>query len=238
MEMVWRSCQVRKAYCLHIFPSPRSQSASAVANGRLMYLISGYTALTTHRALPNMQAIGPHGLNEEEKIIIDGNKEQNYSSRLAAAVTLSSGGVLVTGGKGREREVFLLSGPHLATWQRRADLLHPRMGHAALNLQMDGEEVVMVAGGWDRGGRTLSSVEIFLVGQNVWRDYVPMPSPRADFTLQVRPGHPQSQQSLAGDQRKGDSNRRPLFRRQVLSICRSHHHELSASLDGFGPWVS
>ena len=185
---------MRKAYCPHIitFPSPRSQSASAVANGRLMYLISGYTALTTHRALPNMQAIGPHGLNEEEKIIIDGNKEQNYSSRLAAAVTLSSGGVLVTGGKGKEREVFLLSGPHLATWQRRADLLHPRMGHAALNLQMDGEEVVMVAGGWDGGGRTLSSVEIFLVGQNVWRDYVPMPSPRADFTLQVRPGHPQS----------------------------------------------
>ena len=153
-----------------------------------MYLISGYSALNVHRALPSIQAIGLHRLNKEQTIVIEGNKEESYSSRLAAAVTLSSGGVLITGGKGREQEVYLLSGLKLNTWQRRADMLSPRMGHAAVSLQLDGMEVVMAAGGWDRRGTTLSSVEIFLVGRNVWQEYAAMPSPRADFALQVR--HP------------------------------------------------
>ena len=169
-------------------PSPRSQTASAVVNGSQMYLISGYSALNVHRALPSIQAIGLHRLNKEQTIVIEGNKEESYSSRLAAAVTLSSGGVLITGGKGREQEVYLLSGLKLNTWQRRADMLSPRMGHAAVSLQLDGMEVVMAAGGWDRRGTTLSSVEIFLVGRNVWQEYAAMPSPRADFALQVR--HP------------------------------------------------
>ena len=160
-----------------------------------MYLISGYSALNVHRALPTIQAVGLHGLKKEQTIVIEGNKEESYSSRLAAAVTLSSGGVLITGGKGREQEVFLLSGFKLNTWRRRADMLSPRMGHAAVSLQLDGMEVVMAAGGWDRRGTTLSSVEIFLVGRNVWQEYAAMPSPRADFTLQVR--HPQTEDIAA-----------------------------------------
>ena len=171
------------------FLRPRSQTASAVVNGSQLYLISGYNTLTAHRALPSIQAIGLHGPHEEQTIVIDGNKEESYSSRLAAAVALASGGVLLTGGKGMEQEVFLLSGPDLSIWQRRADMRSPRMGHAAVSLQLDGSEVVMVGGGWDRRGRTLSSVEIFLVSQNVWQEFASMPSPRADFTLQVR--HPQ-----------------------------------------------
>ena len=192
------------------FPSPRSQTATAVVNGSQVYLISGYSALNLHRALPSVQAIGLRGLQEEQTIFLDGNKEESYSSRLAAAVALSSGGVLITGGKGREQEVFLLSGPKLSSWQRGADMRSPRMGHAAVSLELDGTEVVMVAGGWDRRGKTLSSVEIFVVGQNVWREYPPMPSPRADFTLQV--GLPQIKEpnDESGDQQQGDSNRRLL----------------------------
>ena len=154
-----------------------------------MYLISGYSALNVHRALPTIQAIGLRGLNREQTIVTDGDKEESYSSRLAAAVTLSSGEVLITGGKGKEQEVYLLSGLNLSTWKRRADMLSPRMGHAAVSLQLDGMEVVMAAGGWDRRGTTLSSVEIFLMGRNMWQEYPAMPSPRADFKLQVR--HPQ-----------------------------------------------
>ena len=160
-----------------------------MVNGSQLYLISGYSALNVHRALPSIQAIGLQGLGKERMIVLDGNKDENYSSRLAAAVALSSGGVLITGGKGREQEVFLLSGPDLSSWQRKADMRSPRMGHAPASLQLDEKKVVMVAGGWDGRGRTLSNVEIFLVNQNVWREYASMPSPRADFILQVR--HPQ-----------------------------------------------
>ena len=191
----------------NLFSSPRSQTASAVVNGSQLYLISGYSALNVHRALPSIQAVGLQGLGKERTIVLDGNKEESYSSRLAAAVALSSGRVLITGGKGREREVFLLSGPNLSRWQRRADMGSPRMGHAAVSLQMDGMEVVLVAGGWDQRGRTLSSVEIFLVGQNVWREYPPMPSPRADFTLQVRHQQIEDPNDESGDQQQGDGNR-------------------------------
>ena len=152
-----------------------------------MYLFSGYSALTMQRALPTFQTISSQGLTAEEKIVIDG--KERYSSRLAAAVTLSSGDVLITGGKEREQQVFLVSGLAHKTWLRRADMLTPRIGHAAVSFQLDGKETVMVAGGWDRLGRTLSSVEIFLVGENVWQEFIAMPSPRADFSLQARPVH-------------------------------------------------
>ena len=102
-------------------------------------------------------------------------------------MTLSSGDVLITGGKEREQQVFLVSGLAHKTWHRRADMLTPRIGHAAVSFQLEGKETVMVAGGWDRRGRTLSSVEIFLVGENVWQEFIAMPSPRADFSLQARP---------------------------------------------------
>ena len=140
---------------VQILPSPRSQSASVVVDGAQMYLFSGYSALTMQRALPTLQTISSQRLTAEEKIVIDG--EESYSSRLAVAVTLSSGDVLITGGKEREQQVFLVSGLAHKTWHRRADMLTPRIGHAAVSFQLDGKETVMVAGGWDRLGRTLSS---------------------------------------------------------------------------------
>ena len=196
-----------------------------------MYLISGYSALNLHRALPSVQAIGLQGLREEQTIVLDGNKEEIYSSRLASATALSSGGVLITGGKGREQEVFLLSGPNLSSWQRRADMRSPRMGHGAVSFQLDGMEVVMVAGGWDQRGRILSTVEIFLIGQNVWQEYVSMPSPRADFMLQVK--HPQIKDPIdkSGDQRQGDSHRRLLHQWRVFSTSRSQHLERSTCVE-------
>ena len=183
MEVVWRSCQVSCSYETYAFlHRPRSQSASAVVNKSQLHIISGYSALSEDRGIPSMQTVNLGGPGKDESIEMD-----RYSSRLAAAVTLSSGEVLITGGKGKEQEAFLLSGLAHKTWLQRADMLTPRIGHGAVSLQLYGKETVMVAGGWDRLGRTLSSVEIFLVGENVWQEFIAMPSPRADFSLQARP---------------------------------------------------
>ena len=118
--------------------------------------------------MSSLQAVSLRGLKEEQEIIVQGRGEavSPYSSRLAAAVSLSSGEVLVTGGRGRDRQVFLLSGPGLATWRSRASMKRGRLGHAAVSLELGGQEVVMVAGGWDKGGRALASVELFSLKKN------------------------------------------------------------------------
>ena len=54
-----------------------------------------------------MQAVSLRGLEEEQEILVKGRGDPSspYSSRLAAAVSLSSGEVLVTGGRGRDRQM-------------------------------------------------------------------------------------------------------------------------------------
>ena len=99
-----------------------------------------------------MQAVGLHGIQEEQEIILGGKSEAGYFSRLAAAVTLSSGNVLITGGRHWEHEVFLLSGSGLSRWEARASMIVGRLGHAAIRLPLR-EESVMVAGGWDVGDK-------------------------------------------------------------------------------------
>ena len=123
-----------------------------------------------------MQAVGLGGPREEQYI--------SSSFRLAAAVTLSSGQVLLTGGKDSERKVFLLSGPGLTSWQSKEDMLEARRGHAAVRLQLS-EEVVVVAGGWGLRGEVLASVEVYSVVANTWQVLSPLAEPRADFALQV-----------------------------------------------------
>ena len=136
-----------------------------------------------------MQSRYPHspGSSRTDALVENGasGRMADFDGFLTTSETIL-GGVLITGGKGKEQETFLLSGLALKTWLQRADMLTPRIGHAAVSLQLDGKETVMVAGGWDQLGRTLSSVEIFLVGENVWQEFIAMPSPRADFSLQAR----------------------------------------------------
>ena len=138
--------------------------------------------------MSSMQAVSLRGLEEEQEILVKGRGEASspYSSRLAAAVSLPSGEVLVTGGRGRDRQVFLLFGPGLATWRSRASMKRGRLGHAAVSLELGGKEVVMVAGGWDKGGRALASVELFSLKKNQWQEVTQMQAPRVDFALQVR----------------------------------------------------
>ena len=141
-----------------------------------------------------MQAVGLHGIQEEQDIIVREKSEAGYFSRLAAAVTLSSGGVLLTGGRHWEHKVFLLYGSGLSRWEERASMIAGRLGHAAIKLPLR-EESVMVAGGWDVGGQAQAGVELYSLAEDKWKMVKPLPSPRADFALQVTThttGNPQT----------------------------------------------
>ena len=132
-----------------------------------------------------MQAVGLHNMYNEQQIRVEGSY-MTYSSRLATAVTLSSGEVLVVGGRGQEQHVFLLVGPQLTSWQPKAHLKNGRLGHAAAGFSLGGEEVVVVAGGWDKNNMALASVELYSVKRNQWLEVKEMPTPRVDFSLQVQ----------------------------------------------------
>ena len=131
-----------------------------------------------------MQAVGLHNMYNDQQIRVEGSYE-TYSSRLATAVSLSSGDVLVVGGRGQEQQVFLLVGPQLTIWQPKAHLKSGRLGHAAVGFFLGGEEVVVVAGGWDKNNMALASVELYIVKKNQWLAVRDMPTPRVDFSLQV-----------------------------------------------------
>jgi len=106
-------------------------------------------------------------------------------------VTLLNGNILVTGGKGRERDVFLLTGEDTKIWVRRQSLRQGRRGHSSTVVMLGSEERVVVAGGWDARGRCLASVELFSEGQNNWKKLTSLPSPRGDFSLTLTQWSPQ-----------------------------------------------
>ena len=68
-------------------------------------------------------------------------------SRLAAAVTLTVG-VIVTGGLGSEKQVWIKPSHSNSTWNRRKDMIDERLGHGSCRVRLNGAEVVVVAGGW------------------------------------------------------------------------------------------
>ena len=106
------------------------------------------------------------------------------TARLAAAVTLASGRLLITGGKNQEKETYLVSSD-LTNWEKRAQMHHGRIGHAAARVVIDKEEQVIVAGGWDSFGAIQNTVEIYSVSRDSWTLLPNLPIPRADFALQV-----------------------------------------------------
>ena len=129
-----------------------------------------------------MQSVGLRGKYEEVKL---GMENSTYSSCLASAVTLSSGDVVLTGGRNQAREAFMIFGEEFETWKKLSKMSKPRYGHASCRLVVEGEERVVVAGGWDLRGRAQASVEMYSVSQERWRGLQNMPSPRVYFTLEV-----------------------------------------------------
>ena len=92
-----------------------------------------------------MQSIGLLGKGEEQQIMVrgkDGGAKRPFASIHASAVSLASGDVLVTGGRWREQEVFLLSGANLAEWSRRQTMIFPRAGHASARTVVGQQEKV------------------------------------------------------------------------------------------------
>ena len=83
-----------------------------------------------------------------------------FHSCLANAVILSSGAVVVTGGRGSEKEVWMSS---VSTqWTRKKNMPVGRKGHAAAAVKVGGVESVIVPGGWDKHGKELARVSMFM----------------------------------------------------------------------------
>ena len=167
--------------------SIRSQSASAVsADHASLFIISGYADFVDddqvyQDALRSMEKVGGKRRMKEQKLPF------NYTSRLAAAITLHSGQILVTGGKNREKQVFLVDvSSKNYIWTPREDMLYPRIGHAIARVNIGPEECVFVAGGYDQNLKFHKSVEFFKVCEDKWRHSpYDLPNPRAFFLLQV-----------------------------------------------------
>ena len=128
------------------------------------------------------------GTHPEEQLEVD---SEPYYTRLAAAVSISSGDILITGGMDRERDVFLLSSTGLL--KRCRGMKHGRFGHAATRLLVDQEEMVVVAGGFTRtqiaSGRSefeaQATVEMFSPNTMAWLQLPSLPHARVYFMLQV-----------------------------------------------------
>ena len=103
--------------------------------------------------------------------------------RLAAAVTLRTGSVVVTGGRGGERDVWMSTVDTPVMWSRRQDMLEGRKGHAAVVVNIGSEDMVVVAGGWGNGGKELDSVHVYKPELDKWDVLQKMPAPRVDFDL-------------------------------------------------------
>ena len=118
--------------------------------------------------MSSMQSVGLNDRYDEQEIKVAGpgeGRRRPYSSLRAAAVTLESGDILVTGGMRREREVFLVSGTDLSQWSRRQDMLEPRMGHASARVVLGRQEKVLAVGGWDKRGQVQPSTEMYTPGR-------------------------------------------------------------------------
>ena len=168
----------------------RSQAASAVtADGESLVIIGGYADFEKEGyALPSIQRVGLQGTHPEEQLEVD---SEPYYTRLAAAVSISSGDILITGGMHKERDVFLLSSAGLL--KRCRSMKHGRFGHAATRLLVDQEEIVVVAGGFTRtqvaSGRSefeaRAMVEMFSTSSMAWLQLPSLPHARVYFMLQV-----------------------------------------------------
>ena len=142
-----------------------------------LQIISGYNPEEEDQTLSSIQFLTTDGPR----------KEASYPSlsRLAAAVTLTTGDVVVTGGRGSEKQVWMNPSTSSASWTRRKDLPEGRRGHAMAVVGLRGGEVVVVAGGWGLLAQELPSVNVYRPDKDHWSKLASMQKPRVDFVLQV-----------------------------------------------------
>ena len=120
---------------------------------------------------------------EEREITIDSGV---FSYWFASAVTLTSGNIVLTGGRHTAHEAVLRSNQGI--WTRLPQMLHGRYGHSSCSIFHEDFEHVLVAGGWDKvGARIQATVELYKISQpqRGWRDIGSMASPRTLSALQV-----------------------------------------------------
>ena len=147
-------------------------------DGSTLQMISGYNPEEEEWTLSSIQFLTTDG----------SNKEASYPtlSRLAAAVTLSTGSILVTGGRVNEKQVWMSASNSSTSWVRKKDMLEGRKGHAAAAVMLADVEVVIVAGGWSFLAQELASVELYRPKQDQWSRLTSMPKARVDFALKVK----------------------------------------------------
>ena len=97
-------------------------------------------------------------------------KEESFPSniRLAATVTLGNGAVVVTGGLGSENQVWMSAQVAPAKWNKKRDMPEGRKGHAAAAITVGKTELVVVAGGWNKKGQELDSVNRYHSDLDKW----------------------------------------------------------------------
>ena len=149
-------------------------------DGRVLHVIGGRSHFK--RSLDSMQSITIEEPSKEQRMMVG---QKLHSSLFASAVTLSSGDLIITGGKKSPRDAFLISRFNLTNWSRLPRMKHGRFSHSSCILIQDKEERVLVAGGWSEQGRAQASVEIYSVLKEQWKDFTSLPSPRVYFSLQV-----------------------------------------------------
>ena len=165
---------------IHTYFSCRSQSASAIsADESLLHIIGGRSH---SQVLQSMQSVGMNKMFEEQQIEID---SELVSSWFASAVTLTTGNIVLTGGRHTANEAVLRSNQGI--WTGLPQMIHGRYGHSSCSIFHDDNEHVLVAGGWDREGGIQATVELYKISkpERGWIEIGSMVSPRTLFTLQV-----------------------------------------------------
>ena len=130
-----------------------------------------------------MQSVGLNEIFEEQQITIEAGV---FSYWFPSAVTLTTGDIVLTGGRHTAREAALRS--KLGIWTRLPEMIHGRYGHSSCGVFHEDSEHVLVAGGWDREGAGIqATVELYEISQpeRGWIEIGSMVSPRTLFTLQV-----------------------------------------------------
>ena len=153
-------------------------------DGSLLHIIGGRSNFKKlGYALPSSQSVSAYIQMPQQDIMLD---SKQLTSCFSSSVTLSSGDIVLTGGKTEQRGAFLLSGQSLNVLTRLPLMHNPRYGHASCVFSHGQAEQVIVAGGWNQFDEVQASVELFDIEKKTWTELTNMPSPRVYFSLQVR----------------------------------------------------
>ena len=113
--------------------SSRSQAASTMSkNGQLLHIIGGRSHFQS--SLESMQSVGLQEPSREKQMMVN---QRLHSSRFASVVTLSTGDLVITGGKTNQHGAFLISQFNLTNWSRLPQMKYGRFAHSSCSLIQD-----------------------------------------------------------------------------------------------------